>query len=209
MDLPSAHKPDPELGPPLANLHPTIRVAGSARRHPSWAVMSDARRLHTQRVGRLLWKWSKALEYKKKKRIRWRAAGILHDALKEEKPARLRGEVEDPDRWADPLLHGPACASRLRSEGVEDERLLQAIMYHTTGHPDFGALGQGLYVADYLDPGRRSMVRQRADWRRRMPLDWYAVLEEVAASKISTLLTRRVPIPDVTAAFWREITAGG
>ncbi len=169
--------------------------------------MSDERRSHTERVGRLLWKWSKALDLKKKKRIRWRAAGLLHDALKDVDPWRLREEVEGSDAWADPLLHGPACASRLRAEGVHDERLLQAITYHTTGHPDFGSLGQALYVADYLDPGRRGMVRKRGDWRRRMPFDWSSVMEEVAAAKISTLLSRRVPISDVTAAFWRQITA--
>lgn len=169
--------------------------------------MSPARREHTQRVGRLLWKWSRALGHRKRKSQRWRAAGVLHDALKEEMPATLRDELgAAAEGWADPLLHGPACAKRLEDLGVDDPRLTQAIAFHTTGHPDFRSLGQALYIADYLDPGRKRMVRKRADWRRRMPLDWQAVLEEVAAAKISTLLERRVPIPDVTAEFWRSIT---
>ncbi|MCG8467469.1 MAG: HD domain-containing protein [Gemmatimonadetes bacterium] len=189
----------------MAQLHPIIEAAGRDQIHPPWAVMSESRREHTVRVGRLLWKWSKALGYKRKKRLRWRAAGLLHDALKGEDPAILRGEVEGGHRWPDPLLHGPACAARLRAGGVRDEKLLLAITYHTTGHPSFGNLGQALYIADYLDPGRWGKVRKRAEWRRRMPFDWRAVLEEVAAAKITSLIDRRVPIPPVTADFWRAL----
>jgi len=168
--------------------------------------MSEARREHTIRVGRLLWKWSRALEFKRRKRIRWRAAGVLHDSLKEEAPDVLRGEIASGALWPDPLLHGPACAARLRAAGVRDEKLLLAIMYHTTGHASLGRLGQALYMADYLDPGRYGKVRKRAEWRRRMPFDWEAVLEEVAAAKIKSLIDRGVPIPRVTMDFWNAQT---
>lgn len=168
--------------------------------------MSDARREHTIRVGRLLWKWSRSLEFKKRKRIRWRAAGILHDSLKEEDPNVLRGEIEGGQLWADPLLHGPACAARLRAAGVRDEKLLLSIAHHTTGHASLGKLGQALYMADYLDPGRYGKVRKRAGWRRRMPFDWHAVLEEVAAAKVKSLIDRRVAIPVVTVDFWNGLT---
>ena len=190
----------------MAKLHPIILAVGRDQIFPDWAVMSEARRQHALRVGRLLWKWSRKLDHRKKKRIRWRAAGLLHDALKGESPAVLRRQLPDAAEWSDPLLHGPVCAARLREEGVSDKALLRAVAYHTTGHPKFSRLGQALYMADYLDPGRRGMVRTRADWRRRMPDDWDSVLEEVAASKISTLLDRRVPIPAVAADFWRDIT---
>ena len=192
----------------MVRLHPIIRAAAYDRALPSWAVMSDVRRKHVEGVGRLLWNWSKALKLDKSNQARWRAAGLLHDVLKGVDPKILREEVGNADVWSDPLLHGPACASRLRADGVEDEKLLQAIAYHTTGHPGFDSFGQALYIADYLEPGRRGMVRKRADWRRRMPFDWHAVLEEGGASKITILLERRVPIPQVTAEFWRDITGG-
>ena len=192
----------------LAKIHPIIHDAAYDYTLPSWAVVSDARRSHVESVGRLLGNWSRALKLEKNVQAQWRAAGVLHDALKGVDPNSLRREVGNSDVWSDPLLHGPACASRLRKAGVEDERLLQAIAYHTTGHPSFGSLGQALFIADYLEPGRRKIVRKRAEWRRRMPLDWHAVLEEVAASKIMKLLERRLPIPQVTVEFWRRITDG-
>ena len=191
----------------MAKLHPVIHAAGAERRHPDWSVMTEARRRHTERVGHLMWQWSGTLGYDAETRIRWRAAGLLHDALKDESPARLRPEVDDAAAWPDSLLHGPACASRLRAAGVDDESLLGAIAFHTTGHADFRALGQALYMADYLEPGRRGLAAERADWRRRMPSDWRAVLGEVATARIGDLLNRRLPIPGTTAEFWRAVTA--
>lgn len=194
------------MNPPLAKLHPIIHTAGAEGRHPDWAVMTEARRRHTLRVGWLLWDWSRALGLDEAERIRWRAAGLLHDALKDAPPATLRPDVEDAEAWPPPLLHGPACASRLRAAGVDDASFLSAIAFHTTGHADFRALGQALYMADYLERGRRHPGPERAVWRRRMPSDWRGVLADVATAKIATILRRRIPISTTTADFWRAIT---
>lgn len=196
----------PETNPPLAKLHPIIHAAGAERRHPEWAVMTEARRRHTQRVGRLLWDWGGALGLAEAERIRWRAAGLLHDALKDAPPPILRLEVEDAEAWPPSLLHGPACASRLRAAGVEDAAFLRAVAFHTTGHAGFRALGQALYMADYLEPGRRHAGPERAAWRRRMPSDWRGVLADVATAKIATILRRRIPISAPTADFWWAVT---
>lgn len=37
---------------------------------------------------------------------------------------------------------------------VEDEEILSAIRYHTTGHPDMTVLEKIIYLADYIEPGR-------------------------------------------------------
>ena len=191
----------------MSKLHQIIHAAGAERRHPDWAVMTEVRRRHTERVGQLMWQWSGTLGHDRETRIRWRAAGLLHDALKDETPALLRPEVDDAGAWPESLLHGPACANRLRAAGVDDDSLLGAVAFHTTGHADFRALGQALYMADFLEPGRRGLVRERSDWRRRMPSGWHAVLAEVATAKIGNLLNRGIPIPRTTAGFWRAITA--
>ena len=191
----------------MAKLHPVLRAAGGDGALPDWVRMSPARHAHAERVGKLLWKWGKALDLSKRERRRWRAAGLLHDALKDERPRVLRDLVTEASDWPGPLLHGPACAELLRREGVDDESFLLAISHHTTGHPDFDRLGEALYLADYLEPDRRGMAMRRASWRRRLPDDWEQVLIEVAASKIGTLLDRQVPIPGVTSRFWRRLTA--
>lgn len=188
----------------MAKLHPTVRAAGSDGDFPDWAKVSPGRREHSRRVAKLLGNWAKALELSKTERRRWRAAGILHDAMKDVSPATLRRKMKKPGRWADPILHGPACAERLAAEGVDDEALLLAIAHHTTGHADFDALGEALYMADYLDPGRRRLKIRRREWRGRMPGEWHDVLVEVAASKIELLLERQVKIPKVTMKFWNR-----
>lgn len=190
-----------------SGLHPLILAAGADGRHPDWAVMTAARRRHTERVGQLMWEWSGALGHGRKRRVRWRATGLLHDALKDESPEVLRLEVEDPAAWPASLLHGPACAHRLRAAGVEDEALLGAVAFHTTGHARLRGLGQALYMADFLEPGRPGLGRQRATWRRRLPADWRAVLAEVATARIGILLERGIRIPRTTAGFWRAVTA--
>ena len=191
----------------MAKLHPIIRAAAREGAWPEWAEMSPGRQAHSERVGKLLGKWARELDLSKRERRRWRAGGLLHDALKDARPAKLRKRMIDPEGWPDPLLHGPACAERLRADGVEDEGFLLAVSHHTTGHADFDALGEALYMADYLDPGRRGLKLRRSDWRRRMPGEWHDVLIEVAASKIGTLLARQVPIPAVTKDFWNKHTS--
>jgi len=189
------------------NLHPIIHAAGADERLPDWAVMSPARIRHAGRVGQLLSDWADALGHDARTRIRWRATGLLHDALKEERMEALRPLVDAAEGWPDPLLHGPACANRLRAAGVDDEPLLRAIAFHTTGHRDLGALGQALYMADFLEPGRLASAGERAGLRHRMPHEWHAVLLDVATAKIGILIDAQIPVSAATAGFWEAITA--
>lgn len=191
----------------MDNLHPIIHAAGADERLPDWAVMSPARIRHAGRVGQLLSDWADALGHDARTRIRWRATGLLHDALKEERMEALRPLVDAAEGWPDPLLHGPACANRLRAAGVDDEPLLRAIAFHTTGHRDLGALGQALYMADFLEPGRLASAGERAGLRRRMPHEWHAVLLDVATAKIGILIDAQIPVSAATAGFWEAITA--
>jgi len=188
-------------------LHPLIRAAGREAQLPSWAVMSENRRGHADRVARLMKKWAKARALVRGDRIRWRAAGLLHDVLKGVSPARLREEFGFGSEWPDPVLHGPACAVRLRQEGVDDTALLRAIAHHTTGHVDFELLGESLYIADFIEPGRPSRRSFRRELRARMPDGQVEVLTEVAAAKIRGLIDRRLQIPDVTVQFWSGVLA--
>jgi len=187
-------------------LHPVILAAGEDGELPDWAVMSETRRAHADRVARLMRKWAKTRGLRKADRIRWRAAGLLHDGLKGVDPDRLRDAFKLGREWPDPILHGPACAKRLRQDGVTDRPLLRAIAHHTTGHPKLDLLGESLYVADYLDPGRRSRRDRRRALRARMPEEHMDVLADVVAAKIATLLERRLQIPDVTVQFWAGMT---
>ena len=55
------------------------------------------------------------------------------------------------------LLHGPVGAHQLCNEfGLEDLEILEAVHWHTTGHPFMGKFGQVIFLADKFDPAKKS-----------------------------------------------------
>lgn len=157
----------------------------------------------------LLDEWGRSLALDDEELVRWRAAGYLHDALKSTGPAELHDLLDPGESWPDPVAHGPACAARLRREGVRDESVLNAIAYHSTGHPDLDLLGELLYLADYLEPGRKRDSERTVQLRDRLPEDRLPVLQEVVAARIANLLDRRLPILKMTIEFWNRLTREG
>lgn len=91
-----------------------------------------------------------------------RIAGLLHDCAKHLSGIKLikkchkydlpvsREEQEFPE-----LLHAKVGAYFAEMKyGVEDEEILSAIKWHTTGHPNMTLLEKIVYVADYIEPNR-------------------------------------------------------
>lgn len=157
-------------------------------------------------MARLLDGWADDLGLPTRDRRRWRAAGILHDALRDAPPEELRGGGTLPD-WPGPLLHAPACAERLRAEGVDDGPLLLALSHHPVGHPDFGPLGDHLYLADFLEPGREFARERRSELRERMPGDRGEVLVSVVATRIGHQLERRSRLVPESVHYWNSRVA--
>jgi 2-amino-4-hydroxy-6-hydroxymethyldihydropteridine diphosphokinase len=156
------------------------------------------------RVASLLGEWAEALGLSPEERLRWLAVGWLHDALREEDPEKLRVEVPAPLRdLPASVLHGPAAAERLAGE--LDDRSLDAIRYHTIGHPRLDTLGKALYLADFLEPGRDFLTEWRAELRARMPGEMNAVLTEVLASRLRHLVEGFRPLRAETARFWSAL----
>jgi len=186
-------------------LHPLVERAAEGRL-PEWAVASEPRRAHIGRVVELLESWGEGLGLEARDRARLRAAGTLHDALREADPEALRPRVPPPlATLPGPLLHGPAAAERLRIEGVDDGELLRAVGYHTIGHPGFRALGKALYAADFLEPGRRLRDEWRAGLRDRMPRELDAVVRDILGARIAHLVEIGGPLREETWAFWNAL----
>lgn len=186
-----------------APIHPLILAAARDDGLPAWAVCAPGRREHTRRVAELMTTWAAALALPEPDRLRWRAAAILHDALRDAEPASLV-DWSDLD-WPPRLLHGPACAARLRADGVDDAEILDAITFHTVGNPRFGVIPDYLYMADFLEPGRRFMKDERAALRGRLPDDRDAVLREVAAIRIHQRLKRGERLLPQSVEFWNRL----
>ena len=83
-----------------------------------------------------------------------------HDLLRAVRGPDLLHRAEEREMAIDPverdepvLLHGPLGALELRERfGVTDERVLDAIRWHTTGHPDYPPEAWAMFVADKVEP---------------------------------------------------------
>jgi HD superfamily phosphohydrolase YqeK len=188
-------------------LHDIVSEAAESRL-PAWAVASDARRAHMARVAGLMRDWSEALGLDDDDRVRWRAAGYLHDVLRDEEPAVL-WERTPPDLrdLPGPLLHGPAAAERLRVAGVLDGELLSVVAFHTVGDPSFDRFGRALYAADFLEPGRTFLAEWRAALRARVPAELDDVLFEIAGARITSLVERGTAVLPRTIRFWNTLVS--
>lgn len=170
---------------------------------PQWAVVGVERRAHMDRVSALLNDWAMQMDLSELERRRWLAAGQVHDLLRDSEPSELRETLPSKlVKLPGPILHGPAVAERLRSEGVDDGELLIAVAQHSLGDVRFGRLGRALYAADFLEPGRAFLPEWRAELRERMPDDFDAVVAEVTEARIRNLTESGSKVSPQTLDFW-------
>lgn len=91
------------------------------------------------------------------------SAAILHDYAKYfpldelEKIIRSTPEIpQDVLEYSPELWHAFAGAAIVKQElGITDEEVLAAIRYHTTGRPQMSILEKVVFLADYIEPGRK------------------------------------------------------
>lgn len=91
-----------------------------------------------------------------------RLAGLLHDCAKHlsgEKALEMCVKYDLPVNNIEKnnpfLLHGKVGALIAQKKfNVDDEDILNAITYHTTGRPGMSLLEKIIYVSDYIEPNR-------------------------------------------------------
>jgi HD superfamily phosphohydrolase YqeK len=171
---------------------------------PPWAQVTAARRGHIQRVAHLLHGWSAIMRIGAPERERWLRAAMLHDALKDAPPDVLAA-LARPRLGPAALWHGPAAAHRAEQDGERDAGVLDAVRYHSVGYAGWDRVGRMLYLADYLEPGRRFSPETRAAWATRVPAEPDAVLREVAHHRIEHMRRKGWPVLPETEAFWTAL----
>lgn len=89
-------------------------------------------------------------------------AAILHDVAKYADVEWMKGIVKEQKLdqrlldWNAEILHGPVGAWIAESEfGVQDDTILDAIRYHTTGRANMTKFEKIVYVADMIEPNRK------------------------------------------------------
>lgn len=91
-------------------------------------------------------------------------AGLLHDCAKcmtnEERLTickKNKLEVTPVEKTNPFLLHAKVGAFLAKEKyGIADEGILYAIRYHTTGRPDMTLLEKIVFIADYIEPSRKT-----------------------------------------------------
>lgn len=145
-----------------------------------------------------------------------RLAGILHDIMKEAPPEeqlKIMGAsgimLTDVERCAPKLWHAMAGAAYLQCVlGIEDQEILDAVRYHTTGRANMSLLEKIVFVADFISDERDYEGVQELREAAR-----HGLQEAVMAGLIFTiqdLSQNQKPIhPDSLAAYNAEIVSRG
>ncbi|MEO6863952.1 MAG: HD domain-containing protein [Gemmatimonadaceae bacterium] len=171
---------------------------------PGWARVSSKRAEHIQRVTALLNAWAAAMRLPPAEARAFVDAGVLHDALRDASEAELReitGDAESPFG----LLHGPAAARMLEKNGERRTELLDAVRYHTVGNERWGIVGRALFMADFLEPGRKFMKQDRYFLSLQVPTSFDTVFRQVVRMRLEWTVREGNHIFPETVALWNSL----
>jgi HD superfamily phosphohydrolase YqeK len=172
---------------------------------PAWAQVKKKRRKHIERVTALLVDWANALDLAGPERQAWIDAGRFHDALRDAPVEELR-ELAGAAIDTVELLHGPAVAVRLARDGERRQGLLDAIRYHSIGWDRWERVGKALYMADYLEPGRKFDRERRAELAQRVPNDFDGSFRDVVQTRMAYARQEGFTIYPESAALLAAVT---
>ncbi len=132
-------------------------------------------------------------------------AGLLHDCAKcmdNNKKLRICEKNKLPcsnfETSHPYLLHGKVGAFIAKTKfDIQDEDILQAITWHTTGRPDMSLLEKIIFIADYIEPSRNpipelDLIRQLAF------VDIDKAMEKILSNTLKFLEQKGNPIDQMT-----------
>jgi HD superfamily phosphohydrolase YqeK len=171
---------------------------------PAWAQVSDKRRQHIERVAALVDRWAGEMKLAQAETTRWVAAAVLHDALRDAPETMLRTLTGDGKRPLE-LLHGPAAAVRAEQDGERRRDVLEAVRYHTVGHPEWGRTGRALYMADFLEPGRKFLRPERERIADMVPTDFDGAFRDTVRLRIEWSLEQGGQLFPEAVDLWNAV----
>jgi HD superfamily phosphohydrolase YqeK len=172
---------------------------------PTWAQVTEKRREHIQRVTDLLDAWAVKLSLPADERIAWHDAGRYHDALRDAPDSLLRELGGNSPDYPIEMLHGPAAAERLQRDGERRTEVLDAVRFHTVGSAQWGRLGRALYMADYLEPGRKFSRGDRAYLAAQVPYDFDATFRQVVRARLEWSLREGMRLYPEAVVLWNSV----
>lgn len=171
---------------------------------PEWAQANDKRRAHIQRVVGLLRAWAAAMRLDAAEARAFADAGLLHDALRDAPERELRAITGDHSSPLG-LLHGPAAAIVLAGRGETRPEVLDAVRYHTVGHGGWGRVGRALYMADFLEPGRKFAKQDRYYLSLQAPTAFDATFRQVVRMRLEWSVREGNLLFPETVTLWNSL----
>ena len=137
-------------------------------------------------------------------------AGIVHDIAKEKPVAELMEICEKnkitltPIEIANPvLIHAPAGAVILKDYGICDEKIENAVRYHTVGRANMTLLEKIIYFADMTEPNR--VYKEVEELRSLSETDFDAAFEKAIEYSLIWNIQKGRLIHPGTLDAWNSI----
>lgn len=186
--------------------HPAIRQWAARK----LADLSAPRQAHSWAVARLAAQWAPRCGISPADAF---GAGLAHDLAREwpaaalvAEAARLSWPVDAAERGSPILLHGPVAAAWMAADRMGSPSMRDAVRYHTSAAPSLDTLGQLVFVADALEPGRQYPgVEALREVAAANLADGYRA---VLAATLRYLAERGLAPHPRTAAAWRAVNGG-
>lgn len=132
-------------------------------------------------------------------------AGFLHDCAKcmdNDKKIRICEKNNIPYSSFEAshpyLLHGKVGAYIAKTKfDIQDEDILQAITWHTTGRPDMSLLEKIIFIADYIEPSRNP-IPELDEIRQLAFIDIDKTMEKILSNTLKFLEEKGNPIDQMT-----------
>ena len=132
-------------------------------------------------------------------------AGLLHDCAKcishDRKLAlcdKYEIEVNAVEKENPDLLHAKLGSFLAREKyGIEDEEIVSAVLYHTTGKPAMNMLEKIIYIADYIEIHRKVLPNMEKA-RRLAFLDLNACMKVILESTLTFLQEKGALVDEIT-----------
>ncbi|AZB43697.1 HD domain-containing protein [Bacillus sp. FJAT-42376] len=137
-------------------------------------------------------------------------AAIFHDYAKFRQKSEMKQIIIDQNMKKDLLIHNeelwhaPVGAYLVEKEaGIEDKEILDAIKYHTSGKAGMSILEKVIYVADYIEPGRRFPGAEEAREAAKRDLD--AAMKMALQNTITFLLKKNQAVYPMTVEAYNDL----
>lgn len=149
-------------------------------------ILGPKRYQHTKLVYKAALKLAEKLNLNFKK---VEIAALLHDIAKNKTAFELKKIIKNSNWELDqlelaitPVLHAPAGAVIASDNfGIEDIEILEAIRYHTLGHPKMGKIAQVIYAADFISDDRdfAGLDRIRLEIEKKFEYGLYLITNKI------------------------------